>query len=111
MKPQVLTTTTSALAALETLWGRRDAAAAVLLAHQAEAGAEDVAGYYVHEAVRDAGVLLLTGCAWWQVPGIEVGDIREVTPRWRASAMKVRVIETTRRFSSGVVDVRGVEVT
>jgi len=104
-------TTNAALAALEALWGRRDAASAVLLAHQVEAGAEDVAGYYVAEAVRDAGVLLLTGCAWWQVPGIEVGDIREVTPRWRGSAVKLRIIEVTKRFSSGVVDVRGVEVT
>ena len=104
-------TTNSALAALETLWGRRDAAAAVLLAHQAEAGAEDVAGYYVAEAIRDAGVLILAGCAWWQVPGIEVGDLRTVEPRWRSAPMTVRVIETIRRFNTGVVDVRGVEVT
>lgn len=106
----VATPAAGTLTTLESLWGRRDAQVGVFLAHQAEAGAEDVAGYYAAEATREAGLFILTGCAWWQVPGIEVGDVREVLPRWRASALKLRVIEVSKRFGSGVVDVRAVEV-
>lgn len=98
------------LATREQKYGRRDADVGVLLAHRDEASAQDVAGYYVAEAGRDAGTFVLRGCAWWEAADLEIGDLVDVAPPWRASAVKVRAIEVTRQFGAGVVDLRAVEV-
>lgn len=101
----------STLATLEAEWGRRDASVGVFLAIQDEASAEDVAGYYVAEATRTpAGVIVLERVAWWQVPGIEIGDVRSVSLPWRSASVKSRVIEVRKAFRSGLVDLRLVEV-
>lgn len=98
------------LATREQKYGRRDADVGVLLAHRNEASAQDVAGYYVAEAGRDAGTFVLRGCAWWEAADVEIGDLLDLAPPWRASAVKVRAIEVTRQFGAGVVDLRAVEV-
>lgn len=98
------------LATREQKYGRRDADVGVLLAHRNEASAQDVAGYYVAEAGRDAGTFVLRGCAWWEAADVEIGDLLDLAPPWRASAIKVRAVEVTRKFGAGVVDLRAVEV-
>ena len=98
------------LATRETKYGRRDAAMGVLLSHYDDASARDVAGYYVAESGRDAGTFLLAGVAWWQAADVEIGDILDLYPPWRSGTVKVQVIEVLRKFGSGVVDIRAVEV-
>jgi hypothetical protein len=102
--------TTGQLTTAEADFGRIDAAPVAFVGISEEATAEEVFGYYVHEAIRIAALVAIAGVPWWEGYTVEVGDILTVTLPWRASSIKVRVLEYRKSFDTEQIELRGVEV-
>lgn len=72
--------------------------------------AKEVAGFYAHELIRPAALFSLSGAAWWEGYHLEVGDILNLTPPWRTSAVKCRLIAYEKDVSQERLDLTAVEV-
>lgn len=98
------------LATAEATFGRFDAEPVTLPTILEEATAEEIAGYYVNEGIRLAALFLISGVPWWDAYLVEVGDLKNVTPPWASSSVKVRVIEYVKDWGTEQIELRCVEV-
>ncbi len=94
----------------ESTFGRIEADPRALALIADQTTAINVAGYYVSESLRIAPLYVISGVAWWEAYGLEIGDIITVTPPWEVAARTCRIIEYTKDFNTEQIEIRCVEV-